>query len=68
MRLSRPLYTRGGKKISASAEVFNLFNWKNNLSYGGTQYTATGALQPTFGIVTGVYSARQGQVGMKVEW
>src|SRR5215475_781422 len=29
IRLSRPLYTRGGNKVSASAEAFNLFNWRN---------------------------------------
>jgi len=68
MRLAHPLYTRGGKTISASAEVFNLFNWRNNFTYGGTQFQANGQPVATFGIPTGVYSARQGQVGMKVEW
>jgi hypothetical protein len=68
VRLARPLYTRGGKKVSVSAEMFNLFNWKNNLSYGGTQFTAAGVPLSSFGVATGVYSARQGQVGMRVDW
>jgi hypothetical protein len=68
VRLARPLYTRAGKKVSVSGEVFNLFNWRNNLSYGSAQFDATGKPVPSFGNMTGVYSARQGQVGMKVEW
>jgi hypothetical protein len=68
VRLARPLYTRGGAKISASAEVFNLFNWNNNLSYGGTQFTAAGAPVASFGLPTGAYAARQGQVGMRIDW
>jgi hypothetical protein len=69
VRLARPLYTRGGKKVSVSGEVFNLFNWRNNLSYNGTFWnTTTNQESTTFGKMTGVYAARQGQVGMKVEW
>ncbi len=29
LRLARPLYSQNGKKVSLSAEVFNLFNAKN---------------------------------------
>ena len=32
-----------GRKSALSAEVFNVFNWSNNFSYGGTQFNATGA-------------------------
>jgi hypothetical protein len=68
LRLARPLYAVNGKKVSLSAEVFNLFNWKNNLSYGGTQFTATGAGVPTFGQPTAAYAGRQGQVGMRLDF
>jgi hypothetical protein len=68
LRLARPLFVNGGKKVSLSAEVFNVFNWNNNLSYGGTQFTATGAPVASFGIPTAAYAARQAQVGMRVEW
>jgi hypothetical protein len=69
VRLARPVYTRGGKKFSVSAEVFNLFNWRNNLSYNGVFFnTTTNQPSTTFGNVNGVYSARQGQVGVRVDW
>ncbi len=68
LRLARALYSVGGKKISVSGEVFNVFNWNNNLSYGGTRFTAAGADVASFGVPTGAYAARQGQVGMRVDW
>ncbi|MDB4879842.1 MAG: putative oar protein [Gemmatimonadetes bacterium] len=68
LRLARSLYTQGARKVSVSAEVFNVFNWNNNLSYGGTQFTATGAPVASFGVPTGAFAARQGQVGMRVDW
>ncbi len=68
LRLARPLLQRDGKKVSVSAEVFNIFNWNNNLSYGGTQFTAAGAPVASFGVPTGAYAARQAQVGMRLDW
>ncbi|MBI2407745.1 MAG: TonB-dependent receptor [Gemmatimonadetes bacterium] len=68
LRLARQLYSIGGKKVGFSAEVFNLFNWYNKLSYGGTQLTATGEAVPTFGRPTGAYAARQMQAGLRVDW
>jgi hypothetical protein len=68
LRLSRPLFDRDGRKVSVSAEVFNVFNWNNNLSYGGTQYTTAGVPVASFGVPTGAYAARQAQVGMRVDW
>jgi len=68
VRLARPIFERNGKKISATGEVFNLFNWSNNLSYGNTQFTATGGTVASFGQVTGAFQARQGQVGMRIDW
>ena len=68
VRLSRPLFDMNGKRVSFTAEAFNVFNFKNNLSYGGTQFTATGAPVSTFGVPLSSFGARQGQVGMKVEF
>ena len=68
VRLARALFSRDGRKVSVSAEVFNAFNWNNNLSYGGTQFTATGTPVASFGVPTGAFGARQGQVGMRVDW
>ncbi len=68
VRLARPLYTYNGKKVSFSAEVFNLFNWYNKLSYGSTQFTATGANVASYGKPTGAYAARQMQAGLRLDW
>ncbi|MDQ8154513.1 MAG: carboxypeptidase regulatory-like domain-containing protein [Gemmatimonadota bacterium] len=68
LRLSRQLADFGGKKISFSAEVFNAFNWYNKLSYGGTQFTATGTPVASYGVATGAYAARQMQAGLRVDW
>ena len=68
LRIARPLLSHGTKKISLSAEVFNVFNWDNNLSYDPTQFTAAGVARPTFGTANGAYAARQAQVGMKIDW
>lgn len=67
-RLSRQLYNLNGKKLSFSAEVFNAFNWFNKLSYGGTQFTATGTPVASYGVATGAYAARQMQAGMRIDW
>jgi hypothetical protein len=68
LRLARPIFTSGGKKVSVSGEVFNLFNWNNVISFGGTQFNAAGAPVASFGVPTGSYAARQAQVGMRVDW
>ncbi len=68
VRLARPLFERNGTKVSVSAEAFNVFNFNNNLSYGGTQFNANGTPVASFGRPTGAYGARQGQVGLRVDW
>ena len=68
LRLARPIYTSGSRKVSFSAEVFNVFNWNNVLSFGGTRFTATGADVASFGVPTGSYGARQAQFGMRLDW
>ncbi len=68
VRLSRPIYTVNGKKVSFSAEVFNLFNWYNKLSFGSTQFTATGTAVASYGVATGAFAARQMQAGMRIDW
>ena len=68
LRLSKDFHLSERFTLEGIAEVFNLFNWNNNLSYGGTQFTATGQPVPSFGIATAAYAARQGQVGMRVDW
>jgi hypothetical protein len=67
-RVARPLFESNGTKVSVSAEVFNVFNWNNILSWGSTALTAAGAPVATFGTPTGAYAARQAQVGMRLDW
>jgi hypothetical protein len=72
VRLARPLYNMDGRKISLSAEIFNLFNWSSNQSYGTTQYVNNANNPPTpvatYGQPTAAYAARQGQVGLRIDW
>ena len=68
VRLARPLFDYNGRKVSFSAEAFNVFNFNNTLSWGGTQFTAAGVAVPSFGKPTASYGARSGQVGMRVDW
>ena len=68
VRLSRPLYAWDGRKVSITAEIFNLFNWSSNQNYGSRMRDATGAAVPNFGLPTSAFAARQAQVGMRVDW
>jgi hypothetical protein len=68
LRLARPLYNVNGRKVSLSAEVFNAFNWKNTLNYGGTQFNASGVPVPSYGLPVSAFAGRQGQVGARVDW
>jgi hypothetical protein len=63
LRLARSLFNREGKKFTVIAEVFNVFNSDNVLSYNGRQFDNNGGLLEAFGTPTGAFSARQGQVG-----
>jgi hypothetical protein len=68
VRLAHPLFVSGKTKVNATAEVFNLFNWSNILSWGGTQFTAAGAPISTFAQPTGAYQARQAQFGLQASF
>ena len=67
LRMQRALLTRGSQKLTLMAEVFNLFNSENILSYGGQQFQGTTPIA-TFGLSTGAFAARQAQLGLKVEF
>jgi len=68
VRLAHPLFISGKTKVGVTAEVFNLFNWNNILSWGGTQFTSAGAPVATFAKPTGSYQARQAQVGLQASF
>ena len=67
-RLTKKLGVYGGSQLSVMAELFNLFNWVNYSSIQNTELNAAGQLLPGYGVANGTFAARQGQVGMRLEW
>lgn len=68
LRVARPIATQGRAKISASLEVFNLFNSNNVASFNGRQYNAAGTPLANFLQASGAFAARQAQVGLRAEY
>ena len=67
-RLTKKLGVYGGSQLSLMAEVFNLFNWVNYSSIQNTQLNAAGQILPGYGVANSTFAARQGQVGIRLEW
>lgn len=68
LRLARPLYSRGTQKYTLSFEVFNLFNWNNWSTFGGSARQANGTAIASFQQPTNVFAARQAQLGVRAEF
>jgi outer membrane receptor protein involved in Fe transport len=68
IRLSKAVDIGGTRKVSLSAEAFNIFNWDNYASWDGRQKTATGAPRDEFNKFIGVFAPRQAQVGLRYEF
>jgi hypothetical protein len=68
LRLSRPLFAAGTRKLSASLEVFNVFNSDNISSFGTRQLDAAGRPITTFMQPSGAFAARQAQLGVRAEF
>ena len=68
VRLARPIVTQGSRKLSASIEVFNLFNWDNTASFGARQLDAGGRPINNFMQPIGAFAARQAQAGLRAEF
>ena len=62
LRLAKGVAVRGARRMSVSAEAFNIFNWDNYSGFVGRQ---TDAL---FGKKNGVFAPRQGQLGLRYEF
>jgi len=67
VRLARH-FQFGDRKVSLSAEAFNIFNWDNISSFGGRRTDAAGNPISNFGQPTGYYAPRQAQVGIRYEF
>ncbi|MGQ0814261.1 MAG: carboxypeptidase regulatory-like domain-containing protein [Gemmatimonadota bacterium] len=68
LRLAKQLALGGSGKVSVSAEAFNIFNFDNYSAFDGRQRNANGTTRDTFGDFTGVFAARQAQVGLRYEF
>lgn len=67
VRLSKA-FAFGARKVSLSAEAFNLFNWDNYSGFNGRQKDAAGNALTQYGTFSGVYAARQAQVGIRYDF
>jgi len=52
----------GARRLSVSAEAFNIFNWDNYSGFVGRQTDAK------YSQKSGVYAPRQGQLGVRYEF
>lgn len=68
VRLAKHFPLGEGRRVSLSAEAFNIFNWDNISSFGGRQMDAAGNPITNFGQPTGVYAPRQAQLGIRYEF
>jgi hypothetical protein len=62
LRLAKAVPVGGDRRISVSAEAFNIFNWNNYSGFTGR------ATDLNFGKKSGVFAPRQGQLGMRYEF
>ena len=62
LRLAKGVAVGGARRLSVSAEAFNIFNWANYSGFVGRQSDAL------FGKKSGVFAPRQGQLGVRYEF
>jgi hypothetical protein len=67
LRIKKDFATRYGT-LELTAEAFNVFNWRNNSSYGSRMFDAKGSALLDFGRATATYLARQFQLGVKYSY
>lgn len=68
VRLAKGVSVGGGRKITASLEAFNMFNWDNYSGFSGRQNDAAGNPITNFGTFNGVFAPRQAQLGLRYEF
>jgi outer membrane receptor protein involved in Fe transport len=68
LRLAKSVSMGGDRKISISAEAFNVFNWDNYASFAGRMLNADGSTRSDFGTFNGVFAPRQAQLGVRYEF
>ena len=68
VRLAKGVSLGGGRRISASVEAFNIFNWINYSGFFGRQKDAAGNSLTNYGTPNGLFAPRQAQLGMRYEF
>ena len=68
VRLTKTVGLGGDRKVSVSAEAFNIFNFTNYSTWDGRQREGNGNVRAGFNQYTGVFAPRQAQVGMRYEF
>ncbi|HEY0809005.1 MAG TPA: TonB-dependent receptor [Longimicrobiales bacterium] len=68
LRLAKSVPLGGERKLSVSAEAFNIFNFTNYSTWDGRMREGNGNVRTGFNTYTGVYAPRQAQVGMRYEF
>ncbi len=68
LRLAKGVSIGGARRLSVSAEAFNIFNWDNYSGFNGRQKNAAGANLASFSRKSGVFGPRQGQLGLRYEF
>ncbi len=68
LRLTKSVNLGGERKVSLSAEAFNIFNFDNYSTWDGRQREGNGNVRAGFNTFTGVFAPRQAQVGMRYEF
>ncbi|MDF1505055.1 TonB-dependent receptor [Roseisolibacter sp. H3M3-2] len=68
LRLSRPIFTSGSRKVSASVEVFNVFNSDNIATFNARQLDAAGRPITNYLQPNSAFAARQAQVGLRADF
>jgi hypothetical protein len=68
VRLAKSVGLGGDRRVSVSAEAFNIFNFDNYSTWDGRQREGNGNMRAGFNTFTGVFAPRQAQVGMRYEF
>jgi hypothetical protein len=68
LRLSRPIFSSGPRKVSASLEVFNVFNSDNIATFNSRQLDASGRAITNYLQPNSAFAARQAQLGVRADF
>jgi hypothetical protein len=68
LRLTKAIPMGGERKLSISAEAFNIFNFTNPSGWDGRMREGNGNLRAGYNTYTGVFAPRQAQIGARYEF